>query len=160
MAIHWTRADILTFPVALLDRYIYFGTPRWLLDACLQLQFSRDLNRLYAQMGVQCPIRFKLSRVMEGLVVRAVPIYKDYQHRGEAVHACHTHSKSVAGTNVPRKSAVLPCHQCQSTCVVAKSSLIDYDTYSILGWSYIHIYTKQACLNRNMKESYLLSEIA
>ncbi|XP_067942146.1 cellular tumor antigen p53-like isoform X2 [Watersipora subatra] len=53
--------------------------------------FSRQLNKLYVQMGVVCPVTFKVSQVMEGLFVRATPFYSEYQYRDQPVHACPVH---------------------------------------------------------------------
>ncbi|XP_064467216.1 cellular tumor antigen p53-like [Ornithodoros turicata] len=59
--------------------------------------FSEQLRKLYVSLSVACPVHFDTETCPpEGSTICVVPVYKDYNHRLDAVRCCPSHSRRNA----------------------------------------------------------------
>ncbi len=58
-------------------------------------KFSKEMNKLYCKINVQCPMRVKVtSEPPQGSIIRLVAVYKKDEHKNEHIKRCANHANS------------------------------------------------------------------
>lgn len=67
--------------------------------------FSKELNKLYSKMAIQCPMRVKVfSEPPPGSIIRLAAVYKKEEHKNEQIRRCANHTNSKEFNEKPHIS--------------------------------------------------------